>query len=156
MKATSKKLALSILLSTLGLSSMPRQALAVWSMDTLHGTACKPYGNSNVSGLQSGQKGVYNTTAFTLSVMCPVLRTEEVASTGYRVYVNGSALAGRCWLYSQSATGNTLRVQGMTGASDGRRVTSVLAAADAPALSSQAVRCDLAPGTWIYNLEFVQ
>lgn len=143
----------SILGSAASMAAHP-PALAAWTYDTLHGSACKAAGGCN-AGIRASTGGISNANAIATTVLCPVMRTIPAPTTGYRAYVNGSGMTNNCRLHSRSHTGSLLWSALMTGTDAGKRVTAVLPA-DSPMQSSQVVVRKLPPGGAIFSLEFVQ
>lgn len=148
------KQSLAATLGSAALMSIHPSALAAWTYDTLHATACVAAGGADPA-IRAEVGGIRNTAGAAVTVLCPVMRTIAAPTTGYRVYANGSALVGACWLHSRAATGEALWSALMTGADSGRRVTAVLPS-DSPTQSAQVIECKLPPGGAIYSLEFVQ
>ena len=126
-------------------------------LTTLNGNTCKPYGNSATSGLYSYTNSAYNASGGSMYVNCPVVRTGSALSTGYSVWVDGSAASGTttCWLYSYNYNGTYLGSVSFsaTGTFD-RELT--LTQAQVPYYSSQSLLCYVPNGGSMYDIEPVQ
>ena len=144
---------LAAVVGSAALMAIHPSALAEWTYDTLHGTACKPAGAGN-AGIIASTGGISNANTVETTVLCPVMRTIPAPTTGYRVYVNGRDVQ-KCWLYSRASTGEPLWSALMTGSDPRRRVTALMPGTS-PTQSSQVVECNLPPNGAIYSLEFVQ
>lgn len=127
------------------------------ALTTEHGSTCKPYGNSATSGLYSYISGVYNYSTASMGVACPVVRNGEAATTGYSVWVDGSASNGTtsCTLYSYSFGDNYLGSISFSATGVFDRLLT-LPQSQVPAYSSQVVYCYVPVNGSLYDVEPVQ
>ncbi|HEX7639134.1 MAG TPA: hypothetical protein VF457_12120 [Burkholderiaceae bacterium] len=127
------------------------------ALTTEHGSNCKPYGNSATSGLYSYISGAYNYSGGSMGVACPVVRTAAAPSTGYSVWVDGSASTGTtsCTMYSYNYTGAYLGSISFSATGVFDRLLT-LPASQVPTYSSQVVYCYVPANGSLYDVEPVQ
>jgi hypothetical protein len=127
------------------------------ALTTEHGTICKPYGNSNQSGLYSYISGAFNYSGNSLGVACPVVRTVAAPSTGFSVWVDGSAGSGTasCTMYSYNFTGAYLGSVSFSATGTFDRLLT-LPQSQVPTYSSQVVYCYLPNSGGVFDVEPVQ
>lgn len=127
------------------------------ALTTEHGNTCKPYGNSATSGLYSYVSGVYNYSSASMGVACPVVRTIAAATTGYSVWVDGSASTGTttCTLYSYSFSDTYLGAISFSATGVFDRLLT-LPQSQVPAYSSQVLYCYVPVNGSLYDVEPVQ
>jgi hypothetical protein len=127
------------------------------ALTTEHGTVCKPYGNSNTSGLYSYVTGVYNYSGAALGVACPVVRTVAAGAGGYSVWVDGTASTGTayCTLYSYNYDGTYLGSVSFSATGTFSRLVT-LPQSQVTTFSSQVVYCSLPNNGGLFDIEPVQ
>jgi len=145
--------ALLAVVATLGLAPAAHAAI------TTEGPAtCRPAGLNN--------SGSYVTTSTSISngaasgggeVLCPIVRTQEVGTGGFGVYVDGTVppnLSIACWLSSYDYHGNFLAtVAAVMFGPVTFDQELVLPMAQVPMYSSQVLDCTLPAGAMIFDVE---
>ena len=137
-----------------GLSGMSGSAMA---LTTEQASICKPYGASNAAGLYSYTSGAWNYSGGSLSVACPVVRTVGAPTSGYSVWVDGTAAAGTatCSLYSYNYDNTYMgSISFSTTGKFSRLLT--LPATQVSYYSSQMVYCYLPVNGAVFDVEPVQ
>ena len=129
---------------------------SVFADATQHGAICRGGGvqDGNNVFLVPDMSGVHNMSLATLSVVCPVIRTEPVPAAGLIVWVDGYGGAGTasCTLYSKDYK-NLLLGSVSVSAAAVFDMKLTLPASLVPKYSSQVVVCQLPSGGSIWDVE---
>ena len=85
--------------------------LATKDFKTFHGSTCQPYSGSQQADIDHRDNGLYNKSAKTRTVVCPIVRDNVNKTIGIwtDIYVNNPANSTfSCWVDSRGPYGNVI------------------------------------------------